>query len=183
MLFRSKFKDILRQFAGKGLVITDSVSASSMGQLAPSSEDLHDYLTNGGSLMMAAQSVGKSNIHRDLLKDYFKFTFVEEEKDFDELICKGKEEFTMHLNGDESARTASDITVMKTAEPCKIFVTMPDGRGAAIYATGQGKNDKSYSGVYLGFRFEAVGDTEARNRLMGEILDRLLPERHQLSLF
>lgn len=182
-VFAFKFKDILRQFAGKGLVITDSVSASSMGQLAPSSEDLHDYLTNGGSLMMAAQSVGKSNIHRDLLKDYFKFTFVEEEKDFDELICKGKEEFTMHLNGDESARTASDITVMKTAEPCKIFVTMPDGRGAAIYATGQGKNDKSYSGVYLGFRFEAVGDTEARNRLMGEILDRLLPERHQLSLF
>jgi len=60
---------------------------------------------------------------------------------------------------------------------------MPDGQGAAIYATGKGKNDKSYSGVYLGFRFEAVGDTEARNRLMGEILDRLLPDRHQLSLF
>lgn len=182
-VFAFKFKDILRQFAGKGMVITDSVSASSMGQMAPSSEDLHDYLTNGGSLMMAAQSVGKSNVHRDLLKDYFKFTFVEEEKDFDELICKGKEEFTMHLNGDESARTASDITVMKTAEPCKILVTMPDGQGAAIYATGQGKNGKSYSGVYLGFRYEAVGDTEARNRLMGEILDRLLPQRHQLSLF
>ncbi|MDD3147251.1 MAG: hypothetical protein PHD82_08115, partial [Candidatus Riflebacteria bacterium] len=162
----------------------DSVSASSMGQMAPSSEDLHDYLTHGGSMMMAAQSVGKSNIHRDLLKDYFKFTFVNEEKDFDELICKGKDgDFTLHINGDESARTASDITVMKTAEPCKILVTMPDGQGAAIYGRGQGKNGKPYAGVYLGFRFEAVGNTEARDRLMGEILDRLLPERHQLSLF
>jgi hypothetical protein len=183
-VFAFKFKVMLRQFAGKGLVITDSVSASSMGQMAPSSEDLHDYLTHGGSMMMAAQSVGKSNIHRDLLKDYFKFTFVNEEKDFDELICKGKDgDFTLHINGDESARTASDITVMKTAEPCKILVTMPDGQGAAIYGRGQGKNGKPYAGVYLGFRFEAVGNTEARDRLMGEILDRLLPERHQLSLF
>ncbi len=183
-VFAYKFKDILRQFAGKGMIITDSVSASSMGQMAPSSEDLHDYMSRGGRMMMAAQSVGKSNVHRDLLKDYFKFTFVDEEKEFDELVCKSKDgEFTMHLNGDESARTASDITVMKTAEPGKIFVTMPDGRGAAIYISGEGKEGKSYAGVYLGFRYEAVGDTEARNRLMGEILDRLLPERHQLSLF
>ncbi|HNX75120.1 MAG TPA: clostripain-related cysteine peptidase [Candidatus Rifleibacterium sp.] len=183
-VFAYQFKDILRQFADKGVVITDSVSASSMGQLAPSSEDLHDYLSRGGRMMMAAQSVGKSNIHRALLKDYFKFTFVEEEKDFDELLCKGKGgEFTLNLNGDESARTASDVTVMKTAEPCKIFVTMPDGRGAAIYASGEGKEGKTYAGVYLGFRFEAVGNTEARDRLMGEILDRLLPERHQMSLF
>ncbi len=184
-VFAFKFKDILRQFAGeKGAVITDSVSASSMGQLAPSSEDLHDYLSHGGSLMMAAQSVGKSNIHRDLLKDYFKFTFVDEEKDFDELVCKGSNgDFTLMLNGDESARTASDITVMNTAAPGKILVTLPDGKGAAIAVSGRGKNDKPYAGVYLGFRFEAVGDTETRNRLMGEILDRLLPERNQLSLF
>lgn len=183
-VFAFDFKGILRQFADKGMVITDSVSASSMGQLAPSSEDLQDYLNNGGRLMMAAQSVGKSNIHRVLLKDYFKFTFLEEEKDFDELVCKGSDgDFTLTLNGDESARTASDITVMKTEAPGKLFVTMPDGKGAAIHISGKSKSDKSYAGVYLGFRFEAVGDTAARNKLMGEILDRLLPERHQLSLF
>ena len=183
-VFAFNFKDILSQFAGKGMVITDSVGASSMGQKSPSSEDLQDYLGKGGRLMMAAQSVGKSNIHRGLLKDYFKFTFVDEEKDFDELVCKAADgDFNMTLNGDESARTASDITVMKTTAPGKLLVTMPDGRGAAIYMADEASSGKPYAGVYLGFRYEAIGDTEARNKLMSEILDRLLPERHQLSLF
>jgi hypothetical protein len=183
-VFAFDFKNILRQFAGKGVVITDSVSASSMGQVSPSSDDLQDYLSRGGRLMVAAQSFGKSNIHRNLLKDYFKFTFVEEEKDFDELVCKGeKDEFTMTLNGDESARTADDVTIMKASDPARIFVTTGDGRGAGIYVNGSSDSGKGYAAVYLGFRFEAVGDTEARNRLMGEILNRLLPERHQLSLF
>ncbi|MBU1108406.1 MAG: hypothetical protein KKB51_17155 [Candidatus Riflebacteria bacterium] len=182
-VFAYEFKPILRQFADKGMVITDSVSASSMGQLIPSSDDLQDYLSHGGRLMVAAQSFGKSNVHRSLLKDYFKFTFVAEEKDFDEMICKGKDEFKFELNGNESARTASDVTVMKVAGNGKLFATMPDGRGAAIYISDAASSGKNYAGIYLGFRFEAVGDTAARNKLMSEILDRLLPERHQLSLF
>lgn len=183
-VFAYDFKSVLRQFADKGMVITDSVSASSMGQLAPSSDDLQDYLSRGGRLMVAAQSFGKSNIHRNILKDYFKFTFVEEEKDFDELVCKGeKGDFTMNLNGDESARTANDVTVMKATAPAKIFVTMDDGRGAAISVAGESSSGKPYAGIYLGFRYEAIGDTAARNKLMSEILDKLLPERHQLSLF
>ena len=182
-VFAFEFKPILRQFAGNGMVITDSVSASSMGQTAPSSDDLQDYLSHGGQLMVAAQSFGKSNVHRSLLKDYFKFTFVSEEKDFDEMICKGKEEFKFELNGSESARTASDVTVMKVAGNGKLFATMPDGRGAAIYISDKASSGKQYGGIYLGFRFEAVGDTAARNKLMGEILNRLLPERNQLSLF
>lgn len=178
-VFAYNYKSILRQFVKNGMVITDSVSASSMGQLSPSSDDLIDYMSRGGRLMVAAQSFGKANIHRNILKDYFKFTFVDEEKDFDELICKGSNgDFTMVLNGDESARTANDVTIMKATAPAKLLVTMPDGRGAAIAVS-----SSSYAGVYLGFRFEAIGDTAARNKLMSEILDRLLPERHQLSLF
>jgi len=182
-VFGFEFKSILQQFADKGMVITDSVSASSMGQLAPSSDDLKDYLNHGGRLMIAAQSFGKSNVHRSLLKDYFKFTFVAEEKDFDEMVCKGKNEFKFELNGSESAKTAEDVTIMKAGGSGKLFVTMPDGRGAAIYISDSAANGKNYAGIYLGFRYEAVGDTAARNQLMGEILDRLLPQRHQLSLF
>jgi hypothetical protein len=182
-VFGFEFKSILQQFADKGMVITDSVSASSMGQLAPSSDDLKDYLNHGGRLMVAAQSFGKSNLHRSLLKDYFKFTFVAEEKDFDEMICKSKNEFTFELNGSESAKTAEDVTIMKAGGSGKLFVTMPDGRGAGIYISDTASNGKNYAGIYLGFRYEAVGDTAARNQLMGEILDRLLPQRHQLSLF
>ncbi|EKD81436.1 MAG: peptidase C11 clostripain, partial [uncultured bacterium] len=182
-VFAYEFKPILRQFADKGMVITDSVSASSMGQLAPSSDDLLDYLSNGGRLMVAAQSFGKSNVHRSLLKDYFKFTFVEEEKDFDEMICKGKSDFKFELNGSESAKTAENVTIMKVGSNGQLFATMPDGRGAAIYVSDKAASGKTYAGLYLGFRFEAVGDTAARNQLMGAILDKLLPERHQLSLF
>lgn len=183
-VFAYDYKSILGKFAGDGLVIVDSVGASSMGQISPSSDDLVDYLNRGGKLMVAAQSFGKSNIHRKLLKDYFRFTFVEEEKDFDDLVFKGdNDEFTMTLNGDESARTASDITVMKAAAPAKIFVSMADGRGAGIYVSDKSSSGQSYAGIYLGFRFEAIGDTAARNRFMGEMLDRLLPQRHQLSLF
>lgn len=182
-VFAYEFKTILNQFAEDGMVITDSVGASSMGQLTPSSDDLKDYLNNGGRLMVAAQSFGKSNVHRSLLKDYFKFTFVAEEKDFDEMICKGKSDFKFELNGSESAKTASDVTIMKVAGNGKLFATMPDGRGAAIYISDKASSGKQYVGIYLGFRFEAVGDTAARNKLMGEILDRTLPERHQLSLF
>jgi len=183
-VFAYDFKSILSKFAGNGLVIVDGVSASSMGQLSPSSDDLIDYLNRGGKLMVAAQSFGKSNIHRKLLKDYFRFTFVDEEKDFDDLVFKGdKDEFTMTLNGSESSRTAEDITIMKAAAPAKIFVNTSDGRGAGIYVSDKSSSGKSYAGVYLGFRFEAIGDTAARNRFMGEILDRLLPQRHQLSLF
>ncbi len=178
------FKGVMGQFAEKGMVITDSVGASSMGQLSPSSDDLKDYLNRGGRLMIAAQSFGKSNIHRALLKNYFKFTFVEEEKDFDELICKGRNgDISMFLNGDGSARTADDVTIMKAASPAKIFVTTDDGRGAAIYVSDKASSGKDYSGVYLGFRFEAVGDQAARNKLMGEILEKLYPEKNQLSLF
>lgn len=182
-VFGFEFKPILRQFADKGMVIVDSVSASSMGQVSPSSDDLRDYLDNGGRVMIAAQSFGKSNVHRSLLKNYFKFTFVSEEKDFDELVCKAKNEFNFVLNGSESAKTAEDVTIMKVGGSGKLFVTMPDGRGAAIYISDSASSGKNYAGVYLGFRFEAVGDTAARNQLMSEILDRLLPQRHQLSLF
>jgi hypothetical protein len=183
-VFAFNFKDILRKFASKGAVITDSVSANSLGQLSPSSDDLKDYLNNGGRLLIAAQSFEQSNIHRGLLKDYLKFTYVDDEKDFDELTCKGrKEEFTFELNGEESSKTASDVTIMKVGHPGKLFITMPDGKGAGLYVNSKSRSDKSYTAVYLGFRFEAVGDTQARNKLMGEILDRILPERHQMSLF
>ncbi len=183
-VFGFNFKEILRQFSTKGLVITDSVSTNSIGQLSPSSDDLIDYLNHGGNLLIAAQSFEQSNIHRNLLNGYFKFTFVDDEKDFDELTCKSsKGDFTFTLNGNESAKTASDVTIMKAGHPGKLFVTMPDGRGAAIHVSNQGQQEKNYSAIFLGFRFEAVGDTEARNKLMSEILDKLLPERHQLSLF
>ncbi|MDN5278299.1 MAG: hypothetical protein PWR01_2264 [Clostridiales bacterium] len=183
-VFGFNFKDILRQFAGKGAVITDSVSSNSLGQLSPSSDDLMDYLNNGGRLLIAAQSFEQSNIHRGLMKDYLKFTYVDDEKDFDELVCKSsKGDFNMVLNGDESSRTASDVTIMKVGHPGKLIVTMPDGRGAGLAVTDQGRSGKNYTAVYLGFRLEAVGDTEARNKLVGEILNRILPERHQMSLF
>lgn len=183
-IFSFDFKSILSKFAKDGVVITDSVSANSMGQITPSSDDLRDYLNKGGRLMVAAQSFGKANIHRSLLKNYFKFTFVKEKRNFDELICKGGQgDFSMFLNGNESSRTASDVTVMKVGDGGKLFVTMPDGSGTAIYVSDEADSGKRYSAIYLGFRFEAIGDTEARNKLMGEVLDRLLPERHQLSLF
>ncbi len=183
-VFGFKFKDILRQFANKGVVITDSVSSNSLGQLSPSSDDLIDYLNNGGNLLIAAQSFEQSNVHRDLLKSYFKFTYVDDEKDFDELVCKSsKGDFNLTLNGDESAKTASDVTIMKAGHPAKLFITMPDGRGAGILVSDESRLNKNYSAIYLGFRFEAVGDTEARNKLMSEMLDKLLPDRHQLSLF
>lgn len=183
-VFGFNFKEIMRQFASKGLVITDSVSSNSLGQMSPSSDDLIDYLNNGGNLLIAAQSFEQSNIHRNLLNGYFKFTFVDDEKDFDELTCKSsKGDFTLTLNGDESARTASDVTIMKVGHPGKLFITMPDGRGAGILINNEGKQGKNYSAIFLGFRFEAVGDTETRNKLMSEMLDKLLPDRHQLSLF
>lgn len=183
-VFGFKFKEILRSFAEKGAVITDSVSSNSIGQLSPSSDDLQDYLDNGGRLLIAAQSFEQSNIHRSLLKNYFKFTYVDDEKDFDEVVCKSsKGDFNLVVNGDESSKTASDITIMKVGHPGKLLLTMPDGRGTGIDIRSKGRLDKDYSGVYLGFRFEALGDTEARNKLMGVILDRLLPERHQMSLF
>ncbi|GAB4280371.1 MAG: hypothetical protein Kow0029_24890 [Candidatus Rifleibacteriota bacterium] len=183
-VFGFNFKEIMRKFAGKGLVITDSVTSNSLGQLSPSSDDLQDYLNNGGNLLIAAQSIEQSNIHRGLLNGMLKFTYVDDEKEFDELICKGqKGDFTMVLNGDESAKTAADVTIMKAGNPAKLFVTMPDGRGAGLYINDSSKSGKNFSAVFLGFRFEAIGDTEARNKLMSEILDKLLPERHQLSLF
>lgn len=178
------FKEILRKFAGKGLVITDSVSASSLGELSPSSDDLIDFLDNGGNLLIAAQSFEQTNIHRNLLKNYFKFTYVNDEKDFDELVVKGKNgDFNVVLNGSESAKTASDVTIMKVGNPGKLLVTMPDGSGAGIFVSDESRLGKNYLALYLGFRLEAVGDTEARNKLMSEILDRLMPDRHQLSLF
>jgi hypothetical protein len=182
-VFGFKFKNILSKFAGKGVVITDSVSANSMGQLSPSSDDLMDYMSKGGDLLIAAQSFEQSNVHRELLKKYFRFTYVDDEKDFDDLVCKGKADLTLAINGDESARTASDITIMKTVAPGKLFVETPDGRGAGIYISDSSSSGKNYSGIYLGFRFEAVGDANARIKFMGEILDKLYPERHQLSLF
>ena len=183
-VFGYNFKEIFRKFANKGVVITDSVSSNSLGQLSPSSDDLIDYLSNGGNLLIAAQSFEQSNIHRNLLNGYLKFTYVDDEKDFDELVCKSsKGDFNLTVNGDESARTASDITIMKVGQPAKLFVTMPDGRGAGLIVSDESRLSKNYSAIFLGFRFEAVGDTEARNRLMGEILDKLLPDRHQLSLF
>ncbi len=183
-VFAYNFKEILRKFAAKGAVITDSVSSNSLGQLSPSSDDLQDFLNSGGRLFIAAQSFEQSNIHRGLLKDYLKFTYVDDRKEFDELVCKGKNgDFTLVLNGDESSRTASDVTIMKVGHPGKMLVTMPDGKGAGLVVSDQARSGKNYTAVYFGFRFEAVGDTEARNKLMGEVLNRILPERHQMSLF
>jgi hypothetical protein len=183
-VFGFKFKEILRKFAKTGAVITDSVSSNSLGQLSPSSDDLMDYLNHGGRLLIAAQSFEQSNIHRDLLKKYFKFTYVDDEKDFGELVCKdGDKKFNIVLNGDGAAKTASDVTIMKVGHPGKFIVTMPDGRGAGIVVSDESRSGKRYTGVYLGFRLEAAADTDARNKLMGLILDRILPERHQMSLF
>ncbi len=184
-VFGYDYKKILSQFVRSGAVITDSMSSSSMGQLSPSSADLIEYLDQGGSLLVAAQSFERVNVHQKLLKDYFRFTYVDDEKDLDELTWVGrngqKNSFT--LNGDDSAKTASDITIMKATAPAKLFVTLSDGRGAGIAVNAQGAGNKTYSAVYLGFRFEAVSGEDTRTALMSEILDRLYPERHQGTLF
>lgn len=184
-VFGYQFKKILAKFAKDGCVITDSVGASSMGQLSPSSEDLADYLDKGGSVLIAAQSFEQSNIHQELLKKYLRFTYVDDEKEFDDLVYKTKkgEELTFTLNGDDSAKTAGDVTIMKVTKPGRLFVTTKDGRGAGIAIHDVGAADKPYRAIFLGFRFEAVSDAANRAQLMDEILEFLYPSKNQGTLF
>lgn len=184
-VFGYQFKKILARFAKDGCVITDSVGASSMGQNSPSSDDLIDYLDRGGSLAIAAQSFEQSNIHRDLLQKYLRFGYVDDEKEFGALSCKTKkgDTLTFTLNGDDSANTAGEVTVMKTSAPGRLFVTLEDGRGAGIAVSGENGSGKGYRAVFLGFRFEAVSGDETRARLMNEVLNVIHPNKDQLSLF
>lgn len=178
-VFAYNFKGILQKFAKGGLVITDGVSLNSLGQLSPSSDDLQDYLNRGGNLLIANQSFEQSNLHQNLLQNYFKFSYQKDLREFGDLICNAKSgDFTFSLNGDGASRTADKVTLMRAGNPASLFIRTPNDQGAGIYIA-----DRNYAAIYLGFRFEAVSNTENRHRLMGEILDRLYPQRHQMSLF
>ncbi|MBF0409465.1 MAG: hypothetical protein HQM10_19150 [Candidatus Riflebacteria bacterium] len=183
-LFGYDFKAILAQFSN-GMVIADSVSASSMGNLSPSSQDLSEYLENGGSLFIAAQSLEQQNIHARFLENYLRFNYVEDEINLEKLqfITRKDEKIEFLLNGVDSSESAEDVTVMKPELPAKPVVKFEDGRagGLCIHSTSGIK--KSYSAVFFGFRFEAITDQEIRTKIMGDILERLYPEKNQLSLF
>lgn len=170
-VFGYRFPEILAGYKD-GLVITDSVSVNSFGRTAPSSDDLIGYLEAGGRLFIAAQSIEQQNSNTRLLEEFFKFKYVEDDRELPRLTFADKEgkirEFG--LNGEDSVPSANDVTVMECAAPAEPFVKTADGRGAGISVTGA-----NYRGVYLGFRFEAIDGEENRSKLIEKVFDFLVP--------
>ncbi|MBF0545708.1 MAG: hypothetical protein HQM08_14790 [Candidatus Riflebacteria bacterium] len=184
-LFGYNYKDILSKYSNNGLVIADSVSVSSMGKLAPSSSELKEFLENGGSLFIAAQSFEQANLNKDFLESELRFEYVDDERDFDKLsyITQKNETLEFKLNGEDSAPTEEDVTIMKATLPARIIAKLPDGKGAGLFISQPLDGDKCYSAIFFGFRFEAIDGENNRTKIMGDILERLYPQKNQLELF
>ncbi len=183
-IYAYRFRDILGKFAGDGAVITDSLSQASFNQLAPSNTEIADYLDQGGNVFIFGQSLEQNNLHRQMLENCFKFEYVEDIIDSKEVAFANKPDAAkIILNGDDSAQTCDDITIMNTTAPGKVFLADNQGRGTAIAIKAEGASGKPYAGVFMGFRFEAVTGAEVRAELMKAILAVILPPAQQLELF
>ncbi|NLI79487.1 MAG: hypothetical protein GX442_23955 [Candidatus Riflebacteria bacterium] len=173
-VFGYRFPEILAHYRD-GVVLTDSVSVNSFGQVAPSADDLIGYLEAGGRALVAAQSIEQQNTNSRLLEEFFRFRYVEDDKDLPALTFTDSDgkAASFSLNGEDSVPTARDVTIMECDAPAQLFVKTADGRGAGIAVAGAG--GKAFRAVYLGFRFEAVDGEEVRTRLLGTALRFLDP--------
>jgi len=174
-VFGYKYNDILAQYEN-GAVFTDSVSVSSFGELAPSADDLTNYLNGGGALFLAAQSVEQKNTNMPLLEGFFKFRYTGDERDIPPLSFTDKNggAVSFKLNGEDSAQSAKDVTTMEFDAPALPFVKMEDGRIAGLSVVGTSESGSIYRGVYLGFRFEAITGEAMRALLLETALKLLL---------
>ncbi|HEY9069417.1 MAG TPA: clostripain-related cysteine peptidase [Candidatus Ozemobacteraceae bacterium] len=181
-VFGYKYGDILQQYRN-GVVFTDSVSASSFGEIAPSADDLVRYLDGGGALFLAAQSVEQKNTNMPLLEGFFGFRYVGDDRDLPAmtLTTKSGAAVPVKLNGEDSAQSAKDVTIMEADAPAKAFIKTEDGRVAALAVAGTSSGSgMPYRGVYLGFRFEAVTGAAVRTALVENALDLLAPQLKKL---
>lgn len=180
-VFGYKYSDILRQYR-TGVVFTDSVSLSSFGEIAPSADDLISYLGEGGALFLAAQSVEQKNTNMPLLEGFFKFRYIDDERDIPPLSFTSNDGAAVPfaLNGEDSAQSAKDVTVMEGDAPASPFVKTEDGRVVGLSVTGTSDSGNIYRGVYLGFRFEAVSGESVRTKLVDTALKLLAPSLGKL---
>jgi hypothetical protein len=168
-VFGYRFRDILATYRD-GAVFTDSISLNSFGKTTPSADDLIHYLEQGGSLFIAAQSAEQQNNNMHLLEEYFRFSYVDDDRDLPSLRFPTDDPSQeILLNGAESARSAGDVTIMQTADPAQPFLLTTDGRTAGIAVQGTTAGGNKYRGVYLGFRFEAVTGAETRAELLKNV--------------
>jgi len=176
-VFGYKFGEIFTNYKN-GLVITDSIAADSFGKVIPSVTDLKLYLDLGGNLMIAAQSVEQSNSNMPMLEEYFKFKYIDDDRDLPKLKFQDRQgkSLELTLNGEDSAKSAADVTIMECEPPAVPFVTTEDGRGASIFIAGDSSSGNKYRALLLGFRFEAVDCAANRTALLDKTLEMLLPE-------
>jgi hypothetical protein len=175
-VFGYRFPEILAHYRN-GVVLTDSVSVNSFGQVAPSADDLIGYLEAGGRVLIAAQSIEQQNTNTRLLEEFFKFRYIEDDKELPPMTftdATGKSRPIL-LNGEESVPTARDVTIMECAPPAELFVKTADGRGAGIAIAQAGAGEAPYRGVFLGFRFEAITGEDTRAQLLAAALRFLDP--------
>ncbi|HNW36763.1 MAG TPA: hypothetical protein PKM25_17625, partial [Candidatus Ozemobacteraceae bacterium] len=175
-VFGYKYNDILEQYRN-GAVFTDSISASSFGQLAPSADDLTNYLNAGGALFLAAQSVEQKNTNMPLLESFFKFRYTGDERDIPPLSFNDKNggAVPFKLNGEDSSQSAKDVTLMEFDAPAMPFVKTEDGRTVGLSVAGTSESGNVYHGVYVGFRFEAITGEAVRTSLLEAALKLLVP--------
>lgn len=180
-VFGYKYADILRQYRN-GAVFTDSVSVSSFGELAPSADDLANYLSGGGALFLAAQSVEQKNTNMPLLEGFFKFRYLEDDRDLPRLSFASKDGAAVpfELNGEDSAQSAKDVTIMECDAPAAPFVKTEDGRAAGLSVSGTAESGNAYRGIFLGFRFESVTGESIRTNLVDAALKLLVPSLGKL---
>jgi len=175
-VFAYRYNDVFAQYK-TGLVIADGLSTSSFGDTAPSADNLAWHLANGGSLILAAQGAEQNNVNIRFLEDYFRFSYVTDDRELPTLKFAGPRAGagTFSFNGNDSAQSAKDVTIMEGAKPAEPFLVTEDGRAGALAIKGTSGTGNPYRAVFLGFRFEAVDGADNRTLLLQRAVESAAP--------